>query len=163
MGRIYEFVEVDGKQLNTLFDSGAVRSYITRKSAEDTGLKIEKLKTEFKTALGGKTQVINEYCVVQGNIKGNSFYITSNVIDDLGIDEKGIEIGMLFGASDMQVWNINLDLKHETLDLSRFRKEFVEYRDDYLSKRAKNASTREEFEKLLEKVPDVEPEDYDKF
>jgi len=26
-----------------------------------------------------------------------------------------------------QVWNINLDLKHEALDLSRFRKEFVEY------------------------------------
>ena len=34
---------------------------------------------------------------------------------------------------------------------------------DYLLKRAKNAPTREEFEKLLEKVPDVEPEDYDKF
>ena len=65
--------------------------------------------------------------------------------------------------SDMQVCNINLDLKHETLDLSRFRKEFVEYRDDYLSKRAKNAPTREEFEKLLDKVPDIEPEDYDRF
>lgn len=35
--------------------------------------------------------------------------------------------------------------------------------EDYLMKRAKNAPTREEFEKLLEKVPDVEPEDYDKF
>jgi hypothetical protein len=35
--------------------------------------------------------------------------------------------------------------------------------EDYLLKRAKNAPTREEFEKLLEKVPDVEPEDYDKF
>ena len=76
---------------------------------------------------------------------------------------QGIEIGMLFGATDMQVWNINLDLKHETLDLSRFRKEFVEYWDDSLSKRAKNAPTRAEFEKLLKKVPDVEPEDYDKF
>ena len=62
-----------------------------------------------------------------------------------------------------KVWSINLDLKHETLDFSRFRKEFVEYRDDYLSKRAKNAPTREKFEKLLEKVPDVEPEDYDRF
>jgi len=62
-----------------------------------------------------------------------------------------------------KVWSINLDLKHETLDLSRFRKEFVEYTDDYLSKRANNAPTREEFEKLLEKVPDVETEDFDKF
>ena len=62
-----------------------------------------------------------------------------------------------------KVWNINLDLNHETLDLSRFRKKFVEYRDDYLSKRAKNDPTREEFEKLLEQVPEVEPEEYDKF
>ncbi len=34
--------------------------------------------------------------------------------------------------------------------------------EDYLMRRAKNAPTREEFEKLLEKVPDVEPEEYDK-
>jgi hypothetical protein len=126
LGRIYESVEVNGKRLNTLFDSGAVRSYITRKSAEETGLKIEKLKTAFKTALG-KTHIISEYCVVQGNIKGNPFYITSNVIEELGMDEKGEEIRLLFGANDMQIWNINLDLKRETLDLSRFRKEFIEY------------------------------------
>jgi len=129
MGRIYESVSVNGKQLNTLFDSGAVRSYITRKSAEETGLKIERLKNAFKTALGGKIQVISEYCVIQGNIKGNPFYITSNVIEELGRDEKGEEIRLLFGATDMQVWNINLDLKKEILDLSRFRKEFVEYKD----------------------------------
>jgi hypothetical protein len=67
------------------------------------------------------------------------------VIDELRMDEKVIEIGMLFGATDMQVLNINLDLKHETLDLSRFRKEFVEYTQGYLMKRAKNAPTREEF------------------
>jgi len=34
--------------------------------------------------------------------------------------------------------------------------------EDYLMNRAQNAPTREEFEKLLEKVPDVEPEEYDK-
>jgi hypothetical protein len=115
--------------LNTLFDSGAVRSYITRKAAEAVGLKIEKLKNAFKTALGGKTQIINEYCVVEGKIKGNPFDLTSYVIEDLGMDEKGEEIKLLFGATDMQVWNINLDLKKETLDLSKFRKEFIEYKD----------------------------------
>ena len=35
--------------------------------------------------------------------------------------------------------------------------------ENYLKKRAKNAPTTEEFEKLLEKVPDIEPEEYDKF
>jgi hypothetical protein len=34
--------------------------------------------------------------------------------------------------------------------------------EDYLMKRAINAPTQEEFEKLLDKVADVEPEEYDK-
>lgn len=34
---------------------------------------------------------------------------------------------------------------------------------DYLLKRAKDAPSREEFEQLLEKVPDAEPADCDKF
>jgi len=129
MGRIYEIVVVDGKQLNTLFESGAVRSYITRKSVKAADLKIEKLKNAFSTGLGGQTQVVDEYCIVEGNIKGNPFYITSNVIEDLGTDEKGEEIRLLFGATDMQVWNINLDLKKEIIDVSKFRREFVEYID----------------------------------
>ena len=35
--------------------------------------------------------------------------------------------------------------------------------EDYLKKRASNAPNRKKFEKLVEKVPDVEPEEYDKF
>ena len=34
--------------------------------------------------------------------------------------------------------------------------------EEYLIKRMKNAPSREEFEEILEKVPDVEPEEYDK-
>jgi uncharacterized protein (DUF1778 family) len=33
---------------------------------------------------------------------------------------------------------------------------------DYLAERAARAGTREEFLRLLEKVPDVEPQEYDK-
>ena len=35
--------------------------------------------------------------------------------------------------------------------------------EDYLMKRANSAPNREEFEKLLKKVPDIEPEEHDKF
>ena len=35
--------------------------------------------------------------------------------------------------------------------------------EDYLMKRANNAPNREEFEKLLKKVPDIKPEEHDKF
>jgi hypothetical protein len=35
---------------------------------------------------------------------------------------------LLFGATDMRVWNIHIDLEKERLDFSRFRKEFIEYK-----------------------------------
>ncbi len=35
--------------------------------------------------------------------------------------------------------------------------------EDYLMERAKNAPTRDEFEKLLDKVPEDEPDECDKF
>lgn len=129
MGRVYEFVEVNGKQLNTLFDSGAVRSYVTRKSVEEMGLKRERLrlKNVFEVGLGGKVRKIEECCVIQGSIKGNPFNLISWIIDELGQDEDAREIELLFGATDMQVWNIHIDLEKERLDLSRFRKEFIEY------------------------------------
>jgi hypothetical protein len=94
---------------------------------EETGLKVERLKDTFEVGLGGKTRKIKEWCFVQEGIKGNPFHLISWVIEDLGQDEKGREIELLFGATDMQVWNIQMDLEKEKLDLSRFRKEFIEY------------------------------------
>jgi hypothetical protein len=117
-GRISELVEVNGRQLNTLFDSSAIRSYISRKSAEEVGLKIEKLKNVFEAGLGGRVRRIDEWCFVQGNIKDNPFHLISWVVEELGQDEKGREIELLFGATDMQVWNIHIDLEKEKLDLS---------------------------------------------
>jgi len=53
--------------------------------------------------------------------------IKAYVIPSLGIDEKGNTIDLLFGAMDMQIWNIQLDLEKEQVDVSRFRKEFIEF------------------------------------
>jgi hypothetical protein len=130
MGRVYEFVKVNDKQLNTLFDSGAIRSYIARKAVEEIGLKIEKLKDTFEVGLCGKLQKIDEYCVVQGDIRGNPFNLISWVVEELGRDEKNRKIDLLFGVTDMQVWNIHIDIEKERLDLSKFRKEFIEYKEN---------------------------------
>ncbi len=35
--------------------------------------------------------------------------------------------------------------------------------EDYLRKRAQKAPTQEEFSRILEETPDIEPEEYDKF
>lgn len=127
MGRVYGIVEVNGTRLNTLFDSGALRSYIIRSSVQEANLRIDLLKNTFQTGLGGEKVTINECCLLQGKIEEHPFYITANIISSLGRDEKGEIIDLLFGAPDMQVWNIQLDIEKERLDLSRFRKEFIEF------------------------------------
>lgn len=128
MGRVYDDIKVNGGSLNTIFDPGAIRSYITVNGRKKASLKIFFIKKPFKTGLGGKRRKIEKYCDIQGKIKKNHFDIRAYLVGELGRDDKeGKEIDLLFGALDMQTWNIQLDLEKEKLDLSRFRKEFIEY------------------------------------
>jgi len=125
MGRVYAEITAEGKSLHTLFDPGAVHNYIIRKKKE--GFLPYTLKKSFEIAIGGERENIISACLIDGEIQGNHLFYWAFVIDDLGLDEKGREIELLLGATEMQRWNIKIDLQEEKLDLSRFRKEFIEY------------------------------------
>lgn len=49
------------------------------------------------------------------------------VIDRIGTDEEGKPIEILFGALAMQQWGIRLVPETETLDLSHYPSEFLEF------------------------------------
>jgi hypothetical protein len=49
------------------------------------------------------------------------------IIDEIGKDEDGKPIEVLFGALAMQQWGIRLVLAEERLDLTHYPKEFVEF------------------------------------
>ena len=49
------------------------------------------------------------------------------VIDQIGQDEDGKFIEVLFGALAMQEWGIRLIPEHEKLDMSHYPSEFVEF------------------------------------
>jgi len=49
------------------------------------------------------------------------------VIDEIGKDENGTPIEILFGALAMQQWGIRLLPDEERLDLSHYPREFVEF------------------------------------
>lgn len=49
------------------------------------------------------------------------------VIDEIGHDEEGKTIDILFGALAMQQWGIRLMPKEERLDMTYYPEEFVEY------------------------------------
>lgn len=125
MGRVYDNIISNNKSLYTLFDTGAMHNYITKRAAE--GLVIGSIPEPFKIGLGGEAKTIYEACLIAGRLQGNSFYFSANIAENIGKDERGQEIDAILGAIEMQRWNIRIDPEEEKLDLSGFRKEFIEY------------------------------------
>jgi hypothetical protein len=125
MGRIRSEIDVNRRACWTLFDSGARNSYIVRRAVR--GLDLKKLPTPREAAFGGRTHKVRDVCLVLATVEGHPLEFAANVVDEIGVDEDGRPIEVLFGALAMQPWNIKLDLKNERLDFSHFTSDFVEY------------------------------------
>ena len=125
MGRVRTEITVNAKKCWTLFDSGARNSYIVRGTAP--GLDTKKLPSPRSSALGGKVHKVDEVCLVFAEIDGHRLEFPASVVDDIGTDEDGRAIDVLFGALAMQLWGIKLDLQNEQLDLTHFATDFVEF------------------------------------
>ena len=61
------------------------------------------------------------------DVEGHIISTNAYVINEIGHDEEGKAIDVLFGALAMQQWGIRLVPKEERLDLTHYPKEFVEY------------------------------------
>jgi aspartyl protease len=125
MGRIRKNIDVQGHKFWTLFDTGARNTYVVPEVAELLDPKT--LKKPFATALGGSVKKSNKSCILEGKIGGNHFATQAIVLDEIGADEDGKSIQVLFGALAMQQWSIRPLPKEERLDLSHFTKEFLEF------------------------------------
>jgi Aspartyl protease len=125
MGRIREFIRVNGKKCWTLFDSGARNTYVTPQVAAH--LATTQLPKALKSALGGGVKKASKAALLVAKVEGHNVSTNAYVIDEIGHDEEGKTIDVLFGALAMQQWGIRLLPKEERLDLTHFPKEFVEY------------------------------------
>jgi hypothetical protein len=125
MGRARTTSKLNGKQRWTLFDSGSRNTYIAQAAAK--GLERKRLRTPATAILGGKTHRINQVCVLMAEIEGHPVHTLARVIDEIGADEDGRPIEILFGALSMQEWGIRLDLPKERLDWTHYTKDFLEF------------------------------------
>ena len=125
MGRIRLELDVDGKKCWTLFDSGARNSYITQEAA--AGLSLLPVKGIRKSPWGGREHQVTHVCHVPTNLEGHLLEIPASVVDEIGPDENGRRIDILFGALAMQQWNVKLDVPNERLDLTHLSHDFVEF------------------------------------
>ena len=60
-------------------------------------------------------------------MEGRPILTHAMVLDEVGTDEDGRPIDVLFGALAMQQWGIRLIPEEECLDLSDYPEEFVEF------------------------------------
>jgi hypothetical protein len=125
MGGIRQMIRVDGRDAWTLFDAGDRNTYVVPEVA--ALLTTTKLPRPTHARLGGDTKMSTTAAVLVGEIEGKTFHTEAMVIDRIGTDESGTPIEILFGALAMQQWGIRLVPETETLDLSHYPSEFLEF------------------------------------
>lgn len=69
----------------------------------------------------------NRLALLEGEIEHYPFSTHAFVVEEIGTDEDGNRIEVLFGALAMKEWGIRLDLATQKLDLSHYPKQFVEF------------------------------------
>jgi aspartyl protease len=125
MGRIKQEIKVDGLVCWTLFDTGARNTYVTPAVAKV--LSTVAMPRPFHTAPGGAVRETHTSAILQAEIEGHLIATHAMVIDEIGNDEDGKPIEILFGALAMQQWGIRPIPDEERLDLTHYPKEFVEF------------------------------------
>jgi hypothetical protein len=108
MGRVKQYISIDGRKAWTL-------------------LPRSKLNPPYRTGLGGGVKVADEAAILDATIEGHKISTHAMVVDEIGKDEDGKPIEVLFGALAMQQWGIRPLPDQEALDLSRYTTDFVEF------------------------------------
>ena len=90
-------------------------------------LKTSKLARAYRTALGGEVKETNTAAILDAEIEGHPISTHALVLENIGKDEDGRPIEILFGALAMQQWGIRPVPDEERLDLTHYPEEFVEF------------------------------------
>ena len=125
MGRVRTAIEVDGTKFWTLFDTGARNTYVV--PAVASLLATTKLPKTFRSALGGTVKKATKAAVLNAEVQGHKVSTHAMVVNEIGKDENGKGIEVLFGALAMQQWGVRPIPAEERLDLTHYSKDFVEF------------------------------------
>lgn len=125
MGRIHEAIQVRGRDCWTMFDSGARNSYIV--PAVAALVPTSQLEQPFRSRLGGSIKEAKQAAHLDALVEGRRVSFHAMVVDNIGDDEDGLPIEVLFGALAMQQWGVRLVPEQEKLDLTHYPEEFLEF------------------------------------
>jgi len=123
MTRIAKEIDVEGRQLKALFDTGSLRSYLRAEFRPA----ITRRVSPITVGLGGTVRRLDERSDFTVRIDGLELDMTAYIVEELGETEHG-RPDALVGALTMEEWYIKLDPQRGELDLSGLRRrEFTEF------------------------------------
>jgi len=125
VGRVRQMIKVNGRECWTLFDTGARNTYVTTDVA--SVLTTAKTQRPYRSAIGGTVKETTETALLEAEVEGRRISTHAMVIDEIGKDEEGTSIDILFGALAMQQWGIRPIPDEEKLDLTHYPEEFLEF------------------------------------
>ena len=125
MGRVRELIKVDGRECWALFDTGVRSTYVLNVVAD----KLRKTATfhPIRTALGGSVKESTCTALLQAEVQGRPVSTHALMVDEIGKDENGRRIEILFGALAMQQWGIRPVPEEGRLDLIHYLEAYVEF------------------------------------
>jgi hypothetical protein len=121
---VHEMIIVDGRLCWTLFDKRARNTYVVPSVAE--GLITSEIPRPIRTSLRRSVKETTQTALFQAEIEGHPISTHAMVVNEIGKDEDGRPIEILFGALAMQQWGIRPVPDEERLDLSHYPEEFIE-------------------------------------
>jgi len=95
-------LKVDGQEYWTLFDTGVRSTYVVSAVAEK--LQMTQTPHPIRAALGGRVKVTTCTALLQAEVQGHLVSTHALVVDEIGKDEDGRRIEILFGALAMHQW-----------------------------------------------------------
>jgi len=122
--RVREMMKTGGQECWTLFDTGVRSTYVVNAVADK--LRMIATPHPIRTALGGSVKVTTRTALLQAEVQGRLISTHALVVDEIGKDEDGRRIEILFGTLAMRQWGIRPVPDEERLDLSHYPEEFVE-------------------------------------
>lgn len=118
MDRTFKDIEIEGKRVFVLFDTGSLRTYVKKEFASQ----IRWDTLPFEVGLGGRSLKVNEACALHCAIDGLKFDIEAHPVEEIGTDERGREIDAIIGAMSMEKWGMVPNPKTGEIDLTALRK-----------------------------------------
>ena len=125
MGGVRRAIKVDGRECWTLFDTGARNTYVV--PAVAGLLTTAREPFTFRVSIGGQVKQTDTRALLEAEVEGRRISAHAMVVDEIGRDEDGRPIEILFGALAMQQWGIRPIPDEERLDLTHYPEEFLEF------------------------------------